>query len=162
MESKESLVKKNFSDYYKSKNKTLDLSNIGLKKIPNNIPNDVMFLFLGNNKISNLDQIKDLKNLKVLDLSYNKLNNLENIPDSYEISCRNNNLTNINDLKKCKRLNKLDCSHNKIDNIPLIENLKILDCSNNLIYKLPFLPSINKIITERNNLEYINTYSNLI
>ena len=32
MESKESLIKKNLSDYYKSKNKTLDLSNLNLKK----------------------------------------------------------------------------------------------------------------------------------
>ena len=120
MESKESLIKKNLSDYYKSKNKTLDLSNLNLKKIPHNIPSDVAFLFLGNNKISRLENIKNLKNLKVLDISYNKLNDLDNIPDSYEISCRDNYLTNIDDLKKCKRLSKLDCSHNKIDNIPII------------------------------------------
>ena len=139
------IIKKRIDEFYKSKSTTLDLSNLKMRKLPKNIPNNVKYLFINNNKLSTIDELKNLNNLIVLDCSYNKLTNLYNLPDTYELNCRNNLLRNISYLKKSIKIEKLDCSFNNIDKIPIIKNLKIIHCNNNKLFSLPELPSINKI-----------------
>jgi Leucine-rich repeat (LRR) protein len=90
----------------------LDLSNLNLKKVPH-IPYGVA----------------------KLDISYNDIKELENLPDS---------------------LYSLNCSHNRLDykgmkSIALLDKLQSLNCSNNHISKLPELPK---------HLAYLNISNN--
>ena len=71
-------------------------------------------------ELLDLNGIEEYTNLKLLDCSYNDIENVDNLPDSLEV---------------------LNCKHNKInymDNLP--SNLKVLNCNSNPIIKLLNLP----------------------
>lgn len=115
---------------------SLDLCGLDLFYIPNikNHPDyeniiKIEHLFLNSNNISTIfdDDIKQFKYLKVLDISYNNLTNINHLPNTLtELVCRNNYLINICGLYN---LIKLDCSFNKIDYLNNYDKLEILDCS---------------------------------
>jgi len=89
-----------------------------------------------NNKLKNLDLSK-CENLKYLDCSYNKINELylnEHL-NLAELRCNNNKLDSLI-LDSLKALNYLDCSHNKIVILRLAtRESDYVDCSyNNLTF----------------------------
>jgi Leucine-rich repeat (LRR) protein len=133
---------------YKCKNNnylSLDLCGLDLFYIPNikNHPDyeniiKIEHLFLNSNNISTIfdNDIKQFKYLKVLDIGYNNLTNINHLPNSLnELVCRNNYLINICELNN---LIKLDCSFNKIDYLNNYDKLEILDCSYTYIKKINF------------------------
>jgi len=139
---------------YKCKNDNysiLDLSDLDIYYIPNikkhhdyeNI-RKIEYLFLNSNNISVLqtDEIDQFDCIKVLDIGYNNLININYLPNTIiELVCKNNYLTYICELNN---LIKMDCSFNKLDHINNYKNLEILDCSNTNI-EIINLKKIKKI-----------------
>lgn len=108
--------------------KSLDLSNLNIKKIPN-ISNvfkqNVKYLFLNNNKLENVDVIKDF-NLITLDISFNNIKKINILPLSLtELCCQYNDLLYI---PSHNNIEKLDCSHNNISSISNFPKLTHLVC----------------------------------
>ena len=138
--------------------KSLSIKNKGLKKIPYKIPSShhIESIEISNNRINVLP--KNLKYLRNLDISYNKISEFENSPlEQSLISYQNLVELNIkgNDIKELpKSLNELinlkvlSASCNKIQNFNLklpkllsldLSNNKITDFSNKVMDKLLFL-----------------------
>jgi small GTP-binding protein len=106
--------------------------------------NEIVWLDLSNNKISNIDELGKLKKLTKLDLN-------------------NNKISNIDELGKLEKLTWLDLSHNKISNIDelgKLEKLTGLFVDNNPIISPPIevvnsgIDAIRSYIKD-NNKEYL-------
>lgn len=102
-------------------------------------------------KIIPRDCLLRFKNLKRLDLSYNCLQELPNIPESVNnLNCSFNSLTRIT----CtQNLERLFCHCNQlvsIDSIP--DSLEFLYCYTNKLTSLPPLPKNIKYVDKENNL----------
>lgn len=103
----------------------LDLSNLNLKKIPEEISELpwLEILNLSNNSIERSIGLKKLKNLRELNLSHNKIKSLEGI----------SHLENLNALYASN--NGLEKFH--IEDVFDLGNIKILDLANNNLVILP-------------------------
>ena len=133
---------------YKCKNDNysiLDLSDLNIYYIPDirnhydyeNI-RKIEYLFLNSNNISVLqpDEIDQFDCIKVLDIGYNNLTNINYLPNTIiELVCKNNYLIFICELDN---LIKLDCSFNNLNCIDNYKNLEIFDCSNTNIEIINF------------------------
>jgi len=105
----------------------------------------IYFLDLSNNNFECIPNLDNFKNIKILDISFNKINS-EIINDNLEeLICNDNKINKINS----KSLLRLNASNNFIDNLN-ISNIKILMVNNN---KLNYLESYF-------NLEYLECIDN--
>ncbi len=83
--------------------------------------------------VSEIEGIRELKELEVLDLSHNQisnLNGLESIKSLKVLNLEDNQITNITNLKKLKNLETLRLRENKIIDVKCLkslEGLKIID-----------------------------------
>ena len=107
--------------------KSFDLSDQNIEHIDNiegfeNNYANVEELDLSNNKIKNLEGIEKFSNLRILKISNNHINNingLDSLKKLQKLSLRNNNIAQIGVLKKISSLKYLDLSGNsKIEKIP--------------------------------------------
>lgn len=93
------------------------------------------YLNLGNNKITDMKQVKGMPNLRRLVLSHNKLKLFEGLAD-------------------LGNLRELDVSNNQIDNVgeefPALENLEMLDISENKIPTYEILKTFEALVKLRN------------
>lgn len=103
-------------------------------------------LVLRENNINKIDSLDGLINLQYLDLSCNKLRNIERsniglLPNLNILICDSNYLKNINSFSKLQSLSYVSFDNNKISEITNIErlaeveNLKELNLNNNPITK---------------------------
>jgi len=130
----------------------LDLSNMGLKNIPNldDKYKNIKYLFINNNKLSSCEDIMHFKLLEVLDVSHNRLTHIEMLPNTlHELVCCDNEII---DIVGHKNLLRLDCSNNKINMFHSYDNLKLLICDNNKVEKLQQYNKLAKLICNNNPL----------
>ncbi|MBU6951406.1 leucine-rich repeat domain-containing protein [Hahella sp. HN01] len=129
---------------------TLDLSRIKIRKLPENIFEGMIHirqLFLNENSISALpESIKDLVDLKVITLDWNKF---ESVPEELfeidglrDIYISHNSVTKVDQgLKNSTKLRRIILSFNKLEEFPAVfsemPNLKILDLASNSISRVP-------------------------
>jgi hypothetical protein len=115
--------------------------------------NGRLILELSNKKIENLDGLQYFKQVWWLDISYNKIEELKNLPPNLtRLECYRNEIKEFENLPS--KLERFMCSYNKLETINnLPSHLKHLDCSNNLIKKITNLPD---------NLEFLNFSDNLV
>jgi len=89
---------------------------------------------LSNNALGGEIDISDLKEIKSLDLTMNKIEKIESteIMALTSLECSYNQLSDLN-LENFQNLNSLDASHNKISTISLNSNFRVLDLSFNAL-----------------------------
>ena len=119
--------------------------------------------------INEIEGIKNLTNLKILNLNNNEISeikNLENLTELRILKFNKNKLTEIKGLEILSKLEVLSLHNNNIEEINGLENLinlKELDLSENFISEIIGLNSLNKLevlnlgynqIDEIKNLEY--------
>lgn len=107
----------------------LDVANNDIKVLEKlNCPN-LLEAYFGANQISTLQDMNDLRLLKILDLQYNKLEELDCalIPESLEVLLLQGNkmLKNIRNLEKLRNLKVLGLKNTQIGNIEAREGLEI-------------------------------------
>lgn len=138
----------------------LDLSNIKLKELPEipNTLNDIIYLFINDNLISNIN-FSNFLNLKVIDISDNCIETINFLPENLEeLVCNNCKLVNI-----CQNSNieRLHCQDNYLENLNYYEKLVDLRCDNNKIKHIQSLPNLKKLSCTNNPIEKIDIQQNL-
>lgn len=86
------------------------------------------YLYLANNNISDISILKDFTGLNVLDLSNNKITDitpLQNIPNLLDLNLSNNNVKDISALSNLTTLYTLNLSNNCIEDFTPIDGLQI-------------------------------------
>lgn len=156
----------------KNNYKILDLKHLDLEKIPkiifkiDKLIENLEELYIGNNLLIELPDLSMFKNLKVLDVSINKLIKINKIPNNIiEFTCFDNKIENIDIIKNCKNLKTLYCSNNKICNLDFLNNtnINIIIANKNNITKMPEnLNNLKKLYVKKNNLENLFIYPNVI
>ena len=141
----------------------LDLSKCDLEKIPFELHNMTWLngLNLAENKITKIENLNELKKLKVLELWSNqveKIENLEELKNLNILNLYNNQISKIENLEKLSVLETLDLYNNQISKI---ENL------DELIYLLHLSLFKNKIriienLTKLRNLQFLSLSVNQI
>lgn len=127
----------------------VDLRYRELSEIPE-LPDDIVFLDISNNNIKNINVLRKYKNLKIVNVSYNKLTKLENIKLE-EINCSFNK---INIIKNC-RIKRLDISYNNLSETLQLSYTKILYTNNNINLKQILSNSVEELICNNCNLREI-------
>ena len=119
--------------------------------------NELVELFLTNNKITGLNRCSDT--VKKIYCQNNKILELNNLPPELEeLYCSNNLLSVLPNLPTT--LIKLDCSYNFISNLDELPcSLILLNCSHNLITLLDNLPCLLETLDCSHN--YIKMLDNL-
>ncbi|MCJ7637601.1 MAG: hypothetical protein MUO21_08945 [Nitrososphaeraceae archaeon] len=155
-----------FYECLKDGGKTLDLSHLALTSLPL-IPKDialhVKYLFLSENKLTNIEDLNYMENLVVVDLCNNNLINIPSLPYTVEeLLVINNQITTINSLVQYPFLKRINCSNNLIREIPMIDSAEILICDNNKIEKITNkLPKLIKLMISNNRIKRLPNYENL-
>ena len=136
----------------------LDLNNMDMIKFPN-IPKEfkdkIKYLFIAENDLSILPDLTDFKQLEILDISNNNIEEIDELPHTLkELSCRQNKLCYLPN--KLPYIERIDCTFNKIieinSNYP---NLKNLVCAYNSINIIPNLENLEDLICCHNVINYI-------
>ena len=142
--------------------------------------NDIKELNLKNFKLTEIPDLSKFKNLKVLDLSINKIKKIENIPKTVHTLILSNNkiekIINIPLHIKILFVNKnlltelditetdiveLYCERNKLTRILFSKNLNVLKCSYNKIINLDNLPDgLTYCDCSHNKIKYFNKLPN--
>lgn len=124
----------------------------------NKLPETLLTLICEDNEISNVYNLP--KNLKYLNLSFNKIENIDKLPSELEVFIILNNklkkLPNLSDTMTYlafgynyitkidmlpKKLQELHCYYNLLNELPNIpQNLKSLQCYGNKLKWLPYIP----------------------
>jgi len=88
-----------------------------------------------NNNISTIDNLNKCEKLQVLNISYNKIENIDFSQNKLlkKLFIKNNLLNNIEGINECVNLEILDCSNNQLDIFEIPLNINRVDCSNNPI-----------------------------
>jgi len=154
-----------FYECIKDGGKTLDLSHLSLlnlPEIPQAIINQVKYLFLSENKLTQLNDLSFMENLVVIDLCNNNLSSVPTLPVTIEeLLVMNNKINGINSLGQYPFLKRINCSNNLIREIPIIDSVEILICENNKIEFIPKLPKLIKLMATNNRIKNLLDYDNL-
>lgn len=126
-------------------------------------------LSLSGIKISNTGSISNLKNLRILNLSLNYMQNevpllldisfIEDLYELYYLEIKNieiKNFPNFINNQKLVSLNMIDCNLDNIENLAHLSKLEILDISENNIRNVNFLvnlPQLKKLNIDKNPIE---------
>jgi Leucine-rich repeat (LRR) protein len=144
--------------------KTLDLSGLRLKRLPNfeNLPpefsklKNLIRLNCKDNIITEIDSSELPSKLEYLDCSYNRLTYIPELPENLTtLICSNNEITGLPNLPKY--LGTLICSYNNLETLEgvsssnLPESLTYLDCSYNKIKRIYEVPTFIKIFIIKGN-----------
>jgi Leucine-rich repeat (LRR) protein len=147
---KNEITEINFEDAKLKNLEIFDISSNELTIFPKGIDNlenlNKLDISWNNLKGNIPEEIKNLQNLKTLELDNNTLsiipNEIGNLNNLETLDLNYNEITTIpNEIGNLKNLKSLDFYHNKIDSIPKglsnLENLENLNVSHNEIYILP-------------------------
>ena len=114
----------NYEDYTEIISLDLSKKNINTFQNNKNIPFDyfsrLINMNLSDNNISNSEDLKYFRNVKILNLNKNKIKDIsfcEKLIHLEQLYINSNVVTSIECLIKCNKLKILDVSNNKIDNI---------------------------------------------
>ena len=150
---------------------SLNLSHLGLERLPSNLPAGLKQLYCDNNRLTSLENLpaslKDLycgnnrltsledfpAGLNGLYCNNNRLTSLENLPASLkDLYCNNNRLTSLENLPVI--LNRLYCHNNRLTSLGnLPAGLEQLDCGSNRLASLENLPAgLNQLDCSGNQL----------
>ena len=139
-----------------------------LSKISSNTKNAIKYMYLNNNKITNIESLKDFSNINLLYLMGNSnlsnLNGLENHTNLKYIYSHNCGIEDITGLTGCNNIVNLTLQNNKISSFAGLENSNTIDLlyayNNNLvdISALNGKSSINTL-NLRNNVNLIDIKS---
>jgi Leucine-rich repeat (LRR) protein len=160
----------------------IDLSSNRLVKL-DNLPENIQEISARNNKLNDISYIIKLKDLKRLDISYNKItviptnyaesivadynciSTLQYMPFITSLICSYNLLESISG-DNIPVITELDCSNNKIKCIQNFNCLELLHCSYNLLGDIKNIPRLkyldctdNPLITR---IEYFKNLEELI
>jgi Leucine-rich repeat (LRR) protein len=143
--------------------KCMSLTDDTFPHIDPTIAKKVKYLFLGENNLTKIPiQIKNFINLKVLEISHNKLINVSHLPLSLtELCVRDNPLKAFDESINLNALEILDCSNCQLKTIPKFINLKILSCGHNDITAINDLIHLTKLLCESNQIKEINNCTKL-
>lgn len=116
----------------------------------------IHFLDLSNNILTRIPDIKKYKNIKCIDVSYNKIKG-DIINNNWsELVCKHNHIETI----KSESIERLIASDNEIDEID-IPNIKLLVINNNKIKELHECDKLNYCEIMNNKVEKINKMDSL-
>lgn len=157
------------SECVSEKYATLDLQCIELKTLPllsNKIITNIKSLFLGENHLTELPDLSQFKQLKILEIGHNNITSISGLklPQSLiELSCHDNAIQKITDTVHLINLERINCKLNNLSNINFINKLKvkILNCSNNQINIIKNLHSVEQLFCSNNNLKDITNCTKL-
>ena len=116
-------------------------------------------IILDNNRLTEIEMIPNLINLKYLSLKNNRIHNvksLEGLQNLIELDLTGNEITNISGLENLPNLQILRLGNNKIvqiNNLEYLNNLEVLILDNNQIREIKNLESLI-------NLAYLNLNDN--
>jgi Leucine-rich repeat (LRR) protein len=140
----------------------LDLSNLELDTVPflpENIVENIIFLFINDNALKNID-LTSFKNLQVLDMSDNLIDEIIFLPSTLEeLVCNNCCLKKICYHPTIKRIH---CNNNNLSHIEPYPQITNLQCGNNKLESIPSLPKIMYLICHENPIKQIGNCPNLI
>lgn len=149
------------------KYETLDLTHLGLTSMPKiqkEITVRVKNLFLGNNKFTEFPDLSMFTNLEILEINYNKISKIENLPESLlELACQDNLLNSISYGKT--KLQRLNCKNNKLMELDLLKlkNANVIDCSYNKLYgSIKNLSNLTHLYCGNNYIVSVSECSNLV
>ncbi|MFX1364454.1 MAG: leucine-rich repeat domain-containing protein [Promethearchaeota archaeon] len=141
------LMEKNYIDFFNRKVTTLRISQ---KKIHN---------------IEEIIELEKLKNLEVLDLSYNQISDmrgLENLYNLKALNLQNNLIKKVSGLNTLLNLQILNLNNNmiiEIEGLDKLINLRLLKLQNNVIHEitgLDNLPILNELYLSENSIVAID------
>lgn len=129
---------------------SLDLSNSDEKS--SNYP---YYYYSDRNRISSIENLKDLVNLTSLNLQSTSVSNLDylkNMTKLDKLNISHTNISTVNDLKNVKSLTYLDISYNSLNTTDVkalrdLTKLKYLDASNNDIDDVSVLRGLSSLTT---------------
>ena len=123
-------------------------------------------IFLYNNKVSDLSSLATMTNLTSLDVSYNEINEVSNLPTTLtHLTISNNQISDISFLKKLTKLKYLSANNNQILDISSLSeliNLQSIDLNNNKIKELAIsdFEELSSLSCRNNEIEKV-TLKNL-
>ena len=151
------------SKYYFFNNSRSNVTDISsLSKFAQNIKSSIKYMYLNNNKISNIEALDGFSNIYELDLMCNStlsnLKGLENHLSIVYLTVHNCNLTDISGLQGTTGL-----KYFTIQNNTKLTNLNGLEQSMNLDTMLAYSCNITDItaLANHTNLKYLSLYSNV-
>ena len=139
-----------------------------LSKISSNTKNAIKYMYLNNNKITNIESLKDFSNINLLYLMGNSnlsnLNGLENHTNIKYIYSHNCGIEDLTGLTGCNNIVNLTLQNNKISSFAGLENANTIDllyAYNNKLVDISVLNGKNSIKTLhlKNNTDLINIKS---
>lgn len=151
------LFDKQFKFPYKLVKLQINVSEGKIRKIPDNLPLTLEFLAINNSRISIVNNISHLVNLKCLYIMSNEIEKIyiEKLINLKKLNLNTNKLSYIDSFPK--NLEWIDLSNNILENMPkLPDKLKILRVENNKLIKYPkYIPeTLEEIyIYNGNNIE---------
>lgn len=121
--------------------KSLRLDHNEISQLPRLGSDQLLELWLYNNRIKDVSNLKWLKNLGSLNISHNQLRDIKaikSLPSIEHLNLAKNHLSDISDLKVFKRLNSLNLGGNELTDISNLRSIAVedLDLSNNKIFDL--------------------------
>lgn len=129
-------------NHYYNKLQYLYLDNNSIFSVENlRFAENIEYLALSNNNISDITELANLKKLKYLSLDNNKINDISSLSVSLtleviNLSCQNADFRDASALESLINLRKLNISNNAIDSLEFIRDMKkleVLDASSNNI-----------------------------
>lgn len=144
--------------------KCMELTDDTFPVIPHNIVQNAKYVFLSENNLTKIpSQISTFKNIDVLDMSYNNIQNISMLPSTLlELCIRDNPLTQINVNQKISNMMLFDCANCKLSNIPnIFVNLKTLMCGNNKLTSINGFVNLKKLICDSNQISNVTNCPNL-
>ena len=163
----------------------LDLSKLGIdNKIFNdlikllrikNILEKIHFLDLSNNNFENIPNLDDYNNIKVIDISYNKIRGEIKNNNLLELICNDNKISFINSNSIIRlnasnnlimninipRIEILIINNNKINYLESYQNLEYLECIDNNLLNLDNLLKLEELYISNNNINSLSYFPNL-
>ncbi|WP_024833258.1 Ig-like domain-containing protein [Ruminiclostridium josui] len=132
---------------------------------------NLSMLYLTDNQIEDISQLRELTNLEYLFLNYNKISNLaplEKLSKLYILSLSSNQITDLSPLKDLTKLKNLDVDRNPIKDISCIKDFKaklsslgLYSCKIEDVSPLSVLTNLSTLRLGYNNIKDITSLSNL-
>ena len=113
---------------------------------------NLIWIDLNDNQIADMSSLKDLKYLQVLYLNTNQLRNIseiQNLISLTKLHLNDNKLINLDPLRNLKRIKELNLDNNKLSNISSLQgliNLENLTLSRNNLKNISPLKNLYKLI----------------
>jgi len=155
-----------------NKSLSLDLSGLHLKEIPNELSllANLESLFLNENNIKKIENLKRLVKLETLDLSFNQLKeikNLETLVNLRTLKLAGNTIANFQHLEQLIALEYLyfeDNNFTKIEHLSQLVQLKMLSlssCQIQVIENLDKLVNLEILLLDGNEIKVIENLEHL-